>query len=108
MNIDAYMNEGQVPIIRAPKGNAAEMIAKKLETSIRDAILTASRANGPSLFSQDSAGLSNLSRPRTSTLRIILLLFSILTGNYSPPSSRQEHRSRTYGLTRVDVSSTCL
>lgn len=62
---DTYTNEGQVPIIRAPKGNAAEMIAKKLETNIRDAILTASRAHGPSLFAQDSTGLSNLSRPRT-------------------------------------------
>ncbi|KZT30914.1 SLY1 protein [Neolentinus lepideus HHB14362 ss-1] len=56
---------GQVPIIRAPKGNAAEMVAKKLETRIRDAILSASRSHGASssLFVQDSAGLSNLQRP---------------------------------------------
>ncbi|KAI0319046.1 Sec1-like protein [Amylostereum chailletii] len=54
---------GQVPIIRAPKGNAAEMVAKKLETRIRDSIIMASRSQGTSLFTQDAAGLSNLSRP---------------------------------------------
>jgi hypothetical protein len=42
------------------------MIAKKLETKIRDALLTASRSHGSSasLFSQDSTGLSTLQRPR--------------------------------------------
>lgn len=41
------------------------MIARKLETKIRDAILTSSRSPGTSgLFSQDSTGLSNLQRPR--------------------------------------------
>ncbi|KAK7680546.1 hypothetical protein QCA50_016327 [Cerrena zonata] len=54
---------GQVPVIRAPRGNAAEMVAKKLETKIRDAILSASRSHAPSLFAQDSTGLSNLQRP---------------------------------------------
>ncbi|CAL1693989.1 unnamed protein product [Somion occarium] len=54
---------GHVPIIRAPRGNAAEMVAKKLETKIRDAILSASRSHAPSLFAQDSTGLSNLQRP---------------------------------------------
>ena len=40
------------------------MIARKLETKIRDAILTSSRSPGTSgLFSQDSTGLSNLQRP---------------------------------------------
>ena len=57
---------GHVPFIRAPRGNAAEMIAKKLETKIRDAILSASRSQSgvTSLFTQDSTGLSNLQRPR--------------------------------------------
>lgn len=68
---------GQVPVIRAPKGNAAEMVAQKLETKIRDAILSASRLGSSSAggynpvnssstgpFSQDSSnGLSNLQRP---------------------------------------------
>ena len=68
---------GQVPVIRAPKGNAAEMVAQKLETKIRDAILSASRLGASSAggyqpvnsspagpFSQDSSnGLSNLQRP---------------------------------------------
>ncbi|KAJ2918364.1 hypothetical protein MD484_g2043, partial [Candolleomyces efflorescens] len=56
---------GQVPFIRAPRGNAAEMVAKKLETKIRDAIVSASRSTNPtaSLFSHDSTGLSTLHRP---------------------------------------------
>ncbi|KXN88931.1 Protein sly1 [Leucoagaricus sp. SymC.cos] len=56
---------GHVPFIRAPRGNAAEMVAKKLEVKIRDAILTASRSTNPSnaLFAPDSTGLSSLQRP---------------------------------------------
>ncbi|PCH34028.1 Sec1-like protein [Wolfiporia cocos MD-104 SS10] len=54
---------GHVPIIRCPRGNAAEMIAKKLETKIRDAILSAARSHTTSIFAQDSTGLSNLQRP---------------------------------------------
>ncbi|TFK77483.1 SLY1 protein [Pluteus cervinus] len=57
---------GHVPFIRAPRGNAAEMVAKKLDIKIRDAILTASRSPGGSssaLFAPDSTGLSNLQRP---------------------------------------------
>lgn len=65
--MDSNRYTGHVPIIRAPKGNAAEMVAKKLDVKIRDALLSASRAHGPttSLFSQDSSGLSNLQRPCT-------------------------------------------
>ncbi|KAG2045099.1 Sec1-like protein [Suillus americanus] len=61
----AVVTMGHVPIIRAPKGNAAEMIAKKLDIKIRDAILSASRIHGAtsSLFAQDASGLSNLQRP---------------------------------------------
>ncbi|KAG2120633.1 Sec1-like protein [Suillus discolor] len=61
----AVVTTGHVPIIRAPKGNAAEMIAKKLDIKIRDAILSASRTHGAtsSLFAQDASGLSNLQRP---------------------------------------------
>ncbi|KZT02503.1 Sec1-like protein [Laetiporus sulphureus 93-53] len=54
---------GHVPIIRCPRGNAAEMVAKKLETKIRDAILSAARSHTASIFAQDSTGLSNLQRP---------------------------------------------
>ncbi|KAI6136429.1 Sec1-like protein [Pisolithus sp. B1] len=60
----AVVTAGHVPIIRAPKGNAAEMVAKKLEQKIRDALLTSSRTHGATtLFSQDSSGLSSLQRP---------------------------------------------
>ncbi|EMD41860.1 hypothetical protein CERSUDRAFT_110420 [Gelatoporia subvermispora B] len=54
---------GHVPIIRCPKGNAAEMVARRLETKIRDALLSSARSHTQSLFSQDSTGLSNLQRP---------------------------------------------
>ncbi|KAF8640441.1 hypothetical protein AX17_000106 [Amanita inopinata Kibby_2008] len=58
---------GHVPIIRAPKGNAAEMVAKKLESKIRDSLLMVTRAHGnaptSTLFTQDTTGLSNLQRP---------------------------------------------
>ncbi|KAL4069809.1 Sec1-like protein [Scleroderma yunnanense] len=61
----AVVTAGHVPIIRAPKGNAAEMVARRLEVKIRDALLSASRTQGTttSLFFQDSSGLSNLQRP---------------------------------------------
>lgn len=61
----AVVTAGHVPIIRAPKGNAAEMVARRLEVKIRDALLSSSRTQGTttSLFSQDSSGLSNLQRP---------------------------------------------
>ncbi|KAI6047840.1 Sec1-like protein [Pisolithus marmoratus] len=60
----AVVTAGHVPIIRAPKGNAAEMVARKLEQKIRDALLTSSRTHGATaLFSQDSSGLSSLQRP---------------------------------------------
>ena len=61
-----FFRIGHVPFIRAPRGNAAEMIAKKLETKIRDVLLSASRthASASSLFAQDSTGFSTLQRPR--------------------------------------------
>ncbi|EDR15874.1 Sly1 vesicle trafficking sec1-like protein [Laccaria bicolor S238N-H82] len=61
----AVATTGHVPFIRAPRGNAAEMIAKKVETKIRDALLSASRAghSSTSLFTNDATGLSTLQRP---------------------------------------------
>ncbi|KAF8807998.1 Sly1 vesicle trafficking sec1-like protein [Phlegmacium glaucopus] len=62
----AVATSGHVPFIRAPRGNAAEMIAKKLETKIRDALLSTSRthnSSSTSLFAQDSTGFSTLQRP---------------------------------------------
>ncbi|CAG8488348.1 26627_t:CDS:2 [Dentiscutata erythropus] len=49
---------GVIPIIRCPRGNAAEMIAQKLDSRLRDHILN-SRNN---LFSESSASL-NFQRP---------------------------------------------
>ncbi|RDB29480.1 Protein sly1 [Hypsizygus marmoreus] len=78
---------GHVPFIRAPRGNAAEMIAKKLETKIRDAILTASRSHGgpssSSFFAQDSTGLSNLQRPLLLILDRNVDLVSVLSHGWT-------------------------
>jgi len=56
---------GQVPYIRCPKGNAAEMVARKLEGMIRDALVSGSRAatTHGNLFPSDSLGYSALQRP---------------------------------------------
>lgn len=58
---------GQVPYIRSPRGNASEMIARKLESKIRDHLhgsSTARSSGGPGLFSQsEGTGLGGLSRP---------------------------------------------
>ncbi|KAG9314165.1 Sec1-like protein [Chiua virens] len=80
----AVVTSGHVPIIRAPKGNAAEMVAKKLDVKIRDALISASRSHGPtaSLFSQDSSGLVQ-STKTTYELFVSRFFISILIG---PPS----------------------
>ncbi|KAH7340446.1 Sly1 vesicle trafficking sec1-like protein [Rhizoctonia solani] len=58
---------GQVPYIRSPRGNAAEMVARKLESKIRDHIHgsgSARSSGGPGLFAQaEGSGLGGLSRP---------------------------------------------
>ena len=78
---------GHVPFIRAPRGNAAEMIAKKVETKIRDALISSTRSNS-SLFSQDTTGLSTLQRPR---LSLFMPLHPIHTHSIcSTPHRRQK------------------
>ena len=47
---------GAIPIIRCPKGNAAEMIAEKLDKKIRDNLRDARN----SLFSGDSMPMAQL------------------------------------------------
>ncbi|PPQ90944.1 hypothetical protein CVT25_008255 [Psilocybe cyanescens] len=82
----AVATAGHVPFIRAPRGNAAEMIAKKLETKIRDAILSGVRSHGSSsssLFSQDSTGLSNLQRPLLLILDRNVDLVSVITHGWT-------------------------
>ncbi|KAF8963915.1 Sly1 vesicle trafficking sec1-like protein [Flammula alnicola] len=81
----AVATTGHVPFIRAPRGNAAEMIAKKLETKIRDAILSASRSHSgtTTLFAQDSTGLSNLQRPLLLILDRNVDLVSVLAHGWT-------------------------
>ncbi|KAF9055911.1 Sly1 vesicle trafficking sec1-like protein [Panaeolus papilionaceus] len=80
----AVATSGHVPFIRAPRGNAAEMVARKLETKIRDAILSASRSHtSTSLFSQDSTGLSTLQRPLLLILDRNIDLVSVLAHGWT-------------------------
>ncbi|KAG8864796.1 Vesicle trafficking between the ER and Golgi [Tulasnella sp. 330] len=53
---------GQIPYIRCPRGNAAEMIAKKLEQKIRDQLLGSARGGG-GVFTQGEGGIGGLTRP---------------------------------------------
>lgn len=50
---------GVIPIIRCPRGNAAEIIANKLDSKLRDHVMN-SRAN---LFSDNNSSSNNLQRP---------------------------------------------
>lgn len=50
---------GIVPIIRSPRGNAAEMVARKLDAKLRDHISSTSSQRGGASFGADS-----LQRPR--------------------------------------------
>lgn len=55
---------GQLPIIRAPRGNAAEMVARKLDSRLRDHIAS---SRGGNVFSNSSGGPDGgFGRPRTS------------------------------------------
>ncbi len=69
---------GQVPIIRTPRGNMAEMIAKKVEMKIRDSIITASCSQGSSsLFSQEPSGLSTLQRPHQCASQLLHMYIAV-------------------------------
>lgn len=63
------------------------MIAKKLETKIRDALLSATRSHGSgsALFSQDGSGLSNLQRPRPYHLSNVDLFSELKHENFTSP-----------------------
>lgn len=70
-NVDVLLtciHAGVIPIIRCPRGNAAEMIATKLDSKLRDHVMN-SRAN---LFSNSS---SNLQRPGTNEQYIDNMLY---------------------------------
>lgn len=53
------INLGQLPLIRAPRGNAAEMVARKLDARLRDHLATGRNSNLFSAGSDNSFG-----RPR--------------------------------------------
>lgn len=68
------MFQGVVPIIRAPKGNAAEMVAQKLDQRLRDHVMNA-RNN---LFTDGGANGVNFQRPGR------FLLFTAADLTFSP------------------------
>ncbi|KAE8222830.1 hypothetical protein CF319_g4035 [Tilletia indica] len=47
---------GQLPVIRAPRGNAAELVARKVDAKIREHIRSAGAGGGQHLFSGAGAG----------------------------------------------------
>ncbi|CAD6931330.1 unnamed protein product [Tilletia caries] len=47
---------GQLPIIRAPRGNAAELVARKVDAKIREHVRSAGAGGGQHLFSGGGAG----------------------------------------------------
>lgn len=50
------------PIIRCPRGNAAEMVARKLDAKLRDHIASSTSQRG-GVRDYSSDGLSSLQRP---------------------------------------------
>lgn len=63
---------GQLPIIRAPRGNAAEMVARKLDRALRDHLAS---SRGVNAFSGGNDGGFG-ARPRE--LNILSLSLSLL------------------------------
>lgn len=57
-----FVTLGNVPIIRCPKGNAAEMVAKKLDKKLRDNLFDA-RNNLFQMDTSQAAGGFNFQRP---------------------------------------------
>lgn len=57
---------GQIPLVRCPRGNAAEMVGRKLDGMLREHLQTSARTGGPSggLFGGGPGGdLGGLQRP---------------------------------------------
>lgn len=57
---------GSIPIIRAPRGNAAEMVARKLDAKLRDYVTSSAPRSGYG-GSLHGDTLSSLQRPRECT-----------------------------------------
>lgn len=57
------LGSGQLPLIRAPRGNAAEMVARKLDSRLRDHVAS-SRGGNVFSGSSGSGGDGAFGRPR--------------------------------------------
>ena len=55
---------GSIPIIRCPRGNAAEMVARRLETKLRDHVAATTSQRGARDGGFGTDGLNSLQRPR--------------------------------------------
>jgi hypothetical protein len=65
MNVIATL--GQVPIIRCPRGNAAEMVAHKLDARLRDQV----HSRTPNAFN-DTSSTSSFSRPGARAIAVFI------------------------------------
>jgi hypothetical protein len=102
---------GNMPIIRCPRGNAAEMVARKLDAKLRDYITSGvgSRGGGGGAYGD---GLSGLQRPRecgswrfSSSAHHWTLIGLVRPPQTSPGHLGPQRRSHPDDLTLVDVSS---
>lgn len=65
---DTLPATGQLPIIRAPRGNAAEMVARKLDSRLRDHMAS---SRGVNAFSGGVGGDGSFGRPREFSLLLV-------------------------------------
>ncbi|KAG8894964.1 Vesicle trafficking between the ER and Golgi [Tulasnella sp. 403] len=94
---------GQIPYIRCPRGNAAEMVAKKLEQKIRDQLLGSSRGGG-GVFSQGEGGIGSLTRPLLVIMDRNIDLVSMLSHSWTYQAL--VHDVLEMRLNRVTVTTT--
>lgn len=79
MNVIATL--GQVPIIRCPRGNAAEMVAHKLDARLRDQV----HSRTPNAFN-DTSSSSSFSRPGKAMNSPSLIDTLLTLASFSPHS----------------------
>lgn len=94
---------GQVPLIRCPRGNAAEMVALKLDARLRDQVHSrtsnAFNDHSNSSFSRPSASLS------ITTFGIDSVMLTSRRANASPCHLGQEYRPHPHGRTLLVIPS---
>jgi hypothetical protein len=88
---------GNVPIIRCPRGNAAEMVARKLDAKLRDWITSGVGGRG------HGDGLGGLQRPRESGTRRVECVTYPNSAMKSPRHTGSECGSNSHDFTFMDI-----